>query len=121
EKESVPLDRALNVTLFPGAQENVRAALRDLGAEVIGEERTPFGPLLTVRPHPDSLPALEQLAEVQRIEYASERTLLNDLTRVHVRVSADTVTPTNYLDLTGTNVTLNLNDTGVDSLHGDLS
>ena len=121
EKESLPLDRALNVTLFPGGQDKARAALRDLGAEVIREERTPFGPLLTVQPHPDSLQALAQLPQVQRIEYAHGRTLLNDLSRVHLHVAPDTVTASNYLDLTGTNVTLNLNDTGVDSGHSDLS
>jgi len=120
EKGSLPLDRALNVTLFAGGREKALRALGELGAEVMGEEQTPFGPMLTVRPHPESLGALAQLAEVQRIEYANARTLLNDLTRVRQQVSADTVAATNYLNLSGRGVTLNLNDTGVDKDHSDL-
>jgi len=58
---------------------------------------------------------------VQRIEYAGARTLLNDLSRVRLNVAADTVTATNYLNLTGSNVLINLNDTGVDAGHPDLA
>ena len=76
--------------------------------------------MLTVKPHPESLGALAQVAEVQRIEYASARTLLNDLTRVRQQVSADTLAATNYLNLSGSGVTLNLNDTGADGGHPDL-
>jgi len=54
EKGSLPLDRALNVTLFPGGREKALRALGELGAEVMGEERTPFGLMLTVKPHPDT-------------------------------------------------------------------
>jgi subtilisin family serine protease/subtilisin-like proprotein convertase family protein len=120
ERQSLPLDRPLNVTLFAGEKDSALAAMRDLGAEVLGEERTPFGPMLTINAHPDSLPALAQLTAVQRIEYASGRTLLNDLARVRLQVSLDTVAPTNYLELTGAGVTLNINDTGVDASHPDL-
>src|SRR5207302_768659 len=121
EKQSLPLNSPLNVTLFAGAKEEVSGALRDLGAAVIREERTPFGPLLTIEAPADSLAELAQLRGVQRIEYASGRGWLNDRSRVRLHVSADTVAPTNYLDLTGTNVMLNINDTGVDATHPDLS
>src|SRR5438552_3070178 len=121
EHQSLPLDSALNVTLFAGQKEAVSGALEDLGAEVIAEERTPFGPLLTIKAHPDSLVALAQLRGVQRIEYARGRGLLNDLSRVRTSVAADPVTNGNYLGLSGTNVMLNLNDTGVDASHPDLS
>ena len=80
-----------------------------------------FGPMLTVKAHPDSLVALAQLGEVQRIEYARGRTLLNDLSRVRMGVSGDTMTNGNYLGLSGTNVMLNINDTGVDATHPDLA
>src|SRR5438132_3047095 len=104
EQQSLPPDWPLQVTLFPGGKEKALAALRELGAEVTREERTPFGPMLTVSPHPDSLVALAQLPEVQRIEYASGRTLLNDLSRTRLQVSADTFSTTNYLGLTGADV-----------------
>ena len=121
EQQSLPLDQALNLTLFSGERENALPALRNLGAEPIAEEAVPSGLMITVRAHPDSLVALAQLPGVQRIELAHARTLLNDLSRTRMNVSADTAAPTNYLNLTGTNVTLNLNDTGVDQTHPDLA
>jgi len=121
EQQSLPLDRQLNVTVFPGERENAMASFQQLGAEVVAEDKTPFGPVLTVKPHPDSLVALAQMPEVQRIEYANPRALLNDLTRVRVGVSTDTVATNNYLDLTGTNVVVNINDSGVDASHPDLA
>ncbi|HKS38959.1 MAG TPA: LamG-like jellyroll fold domain-containing protein, partial [Verrucomicrobiae bacterium] len=105
------------VTVFPGERDKAVASLQQLGAEVVAEDSTPFGPVLTVKPHPDTLVALAQLAEVQRIEYANPRALLNDLTRVRVGVSTDTVVTNNYLDLTGSNVVVNINDSGVDATH----
>jgi len=121
EQQALPLDRALNVTVFPGEREKAMASFQQLGAEVVAEDRTPFGPVLTVKPHPDSLVALAQLPEVQRIEYANPRALLNDLTRVRVGVSTDTVVTNNHLDLTGLNVVVNINDSGVDDSHFDLA
>lgn len=120
EQQPLPLDQALNVTVFAGEREKARASLQQLGAVVVAEDSTPFGPVLTVKPHPDRLIALAQLPEVQRIEPANPRTLLNDLTRVRVRVSTDTVVTNNYLDLTGSNVLVNINDSGVDQEHPDL-
>src|SRR5437667_290105 len=121
EQESLALDQPLNLTLFAGERDNALGALRDLGAELLAEETVPLGWMLTVRPHPDSLVALAQLPSVQRIELADGRVLLNDLSRTRINVSADTVAPTNYLNLTGTNVTLNLNDSGADQSHPDLA
>src|SRR5213075_1995566 len=121
EQQSLPLDQLLNVTLFPGERDKAIPALRNLGAEPISEEPVPSGLMLTMRTRPDSLVALAQLPAVQRIELARARELLNDLSRVRMNVSVDTVTPSNYLDLTGTNVTLNLNDTGADQNHPDLA
>src|SRR5437870_1251599 len=121
EQQSLPLDQPLHVILFPGARDNALPALGNLGAEPMAEEPVPSGLMLTVRAHPDSLVALAQLPGVQRIELARARVLLNDLSRARMNVSADTVAPTNYLNLTGTNVTLNLNDTGADQNHPDLA
>jgi subtilisin family serine protease/subtilisin-like proprotein convertase family protein len=121
EQQSLPLDQALNLILFPGEREKAMASLREMGAEVLAEDHTPFGPMLTINPRPDKLIALAQLPEVQRIEPANPRVLLNDLTRVRVRVSTDTAVTNNYLDLTGANVLVNLNDSGVDELHPDLA
>ncbi len=119
-QEALPPGTRLNLVLFPGQRDAVATALDQLRAQVLAESRTPFGPLLTVEPPPDALVALAQLPEVQRIEIAAPRVLLNDLTRLRVGVTTnatvDTV-ETNYLGLYGKDVTVNINDTGVDQSH----
>lgn len=112
----------LNLTLFEGAQEAVAAALEAAGAQVVGESRTPFGPLLTVMAEGDALVAAAALPGVQLIEPVAERVFLNDLTRVRLGVTQDPAsTNTDYLELTGSNIWVNVNDTGVDSEHPDLT
>ena len=66
------------------------------------------------------LPALARLAGVQGVELARARVLANDLSRARIAVAADTVTPDNYLGLTGSNVMVNVNDSGVDTNQPDL-
>ena len=120
DQQSLPVDSLLNVTLFPGDRDTAVAALTDLGAEVLTEQPTPFGPQLTLRPPADSLVALANLSGVQGIEPFYERVLLNDLTRLRLNVPVPpvpSVTGTNHLGLSGTNVLVNVNDTGVDAQH----
>jgi len=97
--------------------------VRAQGAEVLSEFRTPFGPGLVVEPVGDTLVALARLPEVQGVEIHRQRRLLNDLTRARLGISGGTNSPgvfTNRLGLTGTNVFINVNDTGVDATHPDL-
>ena len=110
----------LNVTTFPGQRDAALAALESVGAQLMSEDSTPFGPTLTVMVPPDSLAAVAQLPLAKEIEPYAQRRLLNDLTRAALGVSTNTlyITP-NYLGLTGSNVTVNLNDSGVDSTHPD--
>src|SRR4029079_9294942 len=44
----------------------------------------------------------------------------NDLSRATVGVAATSITASNYLGLTGSNVLVNVNDTGIDATHPDL-
>ena len=110
----------LSVTLFAGRRDQGMDAIRSTGAEILHEGASPFGPIVTIQPKPESLAALAQIAAVQTIEACHERVVLNDLARTRTMVSVDTVTNGNYLDLTGTNVLVNINDSGVDSTHPDL-
>lgn len=121
EQQPLGFDQVVNIQVFPRRREQALAGIRDLGGTIIAEDRTPFGPLLTVKPQVDSLAALAGLPDVARIEPAAPRVLLNDLTRVRLAVTADTITSTNYLNLTGSNVVVNVNDTGVDISNPDLA
>lgn len=121
--EALAPETRLNLTLLPGSREAGLAAIRGLGAEIVGEFRTPFGPAVTITPEAKSLASLARLPEVQGIEVLRRRQLLNDLTRERLGISSGTNVPgtfTNTLGLTGTNVYVNLNDTGVDATHPDL-
>ena len=66
------------------------------------------------------LPALARLAGVQEVELSRARVFANDLSRARIGVAADTTNPYNYLGLRGSNVLVNVNDSGVDTNHPDL-
>lgn len=118
ENKALPADAKLNVLIYNGAQAEVLAAMEKLQVQRFSEERSPFGTVVTVSPGSDWL-ALARLPGVQILERAYPRAIANDLTRVRVGVAVDTHNPTNYLGLTGTNILLGVNDSGVDSLHPD--
>ncbi len=133
-QEPLPDNQALNVLLFPDGREAARDELNQLGLQVLGEEPSPFGPVLKVlsgsagAPAGQSspvgrsciLPSLAGLSCVQRVELPRTRVLANDLSRARIAVAANTVTPGNYLGLTGSNVLVNVNDSGVDASQPDL-
>jgi subtilisin-like proprotein convertase family protein len=110
----------LKVLVYPGMTERAERALAGLGVETVHESRSPFGPVLRVRSPADALVPLAQLAEVQRIEVDHPRVLMNDLARVRVGVSTNFFTNTYYLELSGQDILVNLNDTGVDARHPGL-
>ena len=120
ENQPLSADARLQVTLLPNGAAEGKLALEELGSKVLSETRTPFGPLLTVEPQADSLVAIAQLKQVQGVEPAYRRVMANDITRQVVGVSENTTNATNYLGLTGTNVLVNVNDSGIDAAHPDL-
>jgi subtilisin-like proprotein convertase family protein len=129
----LPEGCALDVLLFPDARAAASAGLKDLGLQILGEEPSPFGPVLKVRAAADAtgqtaaadsaaiLCALARLPAVQQIALSRHRVMASDLSRARVAVATDSVTPDNYLGLTGTNVLVNVNDSGVDASHPDLT
>ena len=119
EQLPLPEDAALNVLLFPQTRDAAVAELEALG-DVIHEERSPFGTIVRVRPASNSLVAIAQMQAVQGIELARKRISANDISRETLEVGADTVVVDNYLGLTGSNVLVGVNDTGVDTNHPDL-
>lgn len=123
-RDPMPAGRWLNVVLFAGTQEQAKADLRALGAEVKAEQRFPFGHVVTIAPSADSLVALARMPAVQNIEAWHSPVLANDLSRVRLDVSTDTTTASpagNWLNLTGNGVFVGLIDSGVDLAHGQLA
>jgi len=118
--EAVAVDENLTVTAMPGAS---RETLDAAGLGVVAEFPTPFGPGFVVQGAGVSLASIARNPAVQAIEPFRERQLLNDRTRRRFGISSRTNAPgafTNYLGLTGTNVVVNVNDTGIDESHPDL-
>lgn len=119
EEKSLPEGAKLNLLLTPGLQAAAREALAKAGVTIVAEAASPFGPVVTVMPGAD-WSSVAQLAGVQGVELARARISANDLTRERLEVATNSVLSTNYLGLTGTNVLVGLNDTGVSTNHPDL-
>src|SRR5262249_7095018 len=113
----LPPGTVLNVGAFPDVDPSTFDGLGD----IVGEDRSPFGPVYKIRPEPGGLTALAQLPEVQTIGFAYARKPANDLSRVRQGVAVDVIAPANYLNLDGHNVRVNVNDSGVDAAHPDLT
>src|SRR5439155_4762069 len=106
EQQSLPADTTLNLLLFPGAREQTLPDLNKLHAEVIHEENSALGLVVSVRvpSGAQTLPSLAGLPGILVIEYWRQRHPANDLSRAAVGVSADSITTNNYLGLTGSNI-----------------
>lgn len=109
------------ITGFSGGREGVAKAISQAGGEIVAEENMVFGPSLIARVDSGRLVDIAQSGAVQALEPAVPRARLNDLTRETLGVAADSTTSPNYLNLTGSNVVINVNDSGVDAGHPDLT
>ena len=121
QMELLPKNTLLRVLLFPGETTPTINALAGMGSEIVDETRSPFGPIVTVRPQPNALPGIARIPGVQVVELARERIPANDRSRVAIAISTNTVTTENHFGLTGANVLVNVNDTGIDASHPDLA
>src|SRR4051812_5341184 len=121
EHQNPPDATLLNVLLLPGAQATARADFEKLNVDVLGEDRSPFGQQLVVKIPSQAFLPLTQLPSVHAIEPYLRRAPANDLTRARVRVATNTTTGVNYRGLTGNGVQVNVNDTGIDGGHPDLT
>ncbi len=123
-QEPIPAGRWVNLVVFAGTQEKALADLRAMGAEVKGQQRFPFGHVVTIVPPADSLVALAQMTAVQNIEAYQKPVLLNDLSRVRLGVSSDTTTPSpagNWLNLSGLGATVGIVGSGLELSHPSLA
>jgi subtilisin-like proprotein convertase family protein len=102
---------AVNVAVFPGKLDDTKAALGQLGVTVGSQSPSPFGTELALQNV--DLSAVANLPGIELVEPSSPRILQNDLTRVITSVSADVFVPNNYMNLTGSNVIVAVNDSWV--------
>ncbi len=121
EQTPLPPNTGLNVTVFPDAQDAARTALQALGADVVGEENSPFGETFHVFAPPTTLAQVASLPGVQLVSAAHPRKSANDLSRVTLGVATNSIVANNYLNLSGQNVLVSINDSGVDATHPDLT
>ena len=119
-QKNLPDNTALTLGLFADNAPQTIDEIKRLGGKIMATDQSPFGPIVRVTP-PANWTALATLPGVQIVEALHRRALANDLARVTLGISADTLTPTNYMNLTGKNVLVEVNDTGIDATHPDFS
>ncbi len=115
-QELLPDEALLRLTLLPGTRDQAVQDVKVLGASILAEESSPFGPQIVVHPTVDGLAALAGLNEVQGIEPQFPRKPAADLSRVVLGVATNG-SASNYLSLNGSNIWVNVNDTGIDTNH----
>ena len=120
DQKPLPGGTVLTLGLFANTAAATEAQIESMGGTVVGRDRSPFGPILRVKPPVDWI-ALAQLSGVQIVEVANRRMAANDLSRVNLGISVDTVTNANYLNLSGSNVVVEVNDSGIDATHPDFT
>ena len=120
EQKPLATGAVLTLGLFADNAPATIDQIKSLGGTVVGTDRSPFGPVVRVIP-PQNWLALAALPGVQIVELAHRRAPANDLARETMGISIDTVTPTNYMNLSGQNVLVEVNDTGIDAAHPDFT
>jgi len=115
-EEPLPAGATLNVGVFPGNEQSAIREIQDAGGQVLSQD----GSTLHVVP-PADWTALAQMSLVHIVEPSYQRAVANDLARVTVGVSTDTTNALNYLNLYGSNVLVEVNDTGIDTNHPDFN
>jgi subtilisin-like proprotein convertase family protein len=119
-QQPLPDGAVLNLGIFADGSAQTISQIENLGGKVLAQDRSPFGPLLRVAP-PQNWTALAALPGVQIVEPFHRRVAANDLSRVETGVSVDTLVTSNYMGLTGSNVMVEVNDSGIDATHPDFT
>ncbi|HUA65405.1 MAG TPA: S8 family serine peptidase, partial [Alphaproteobacteria bacterium] len=117
--QSLPPQVQLNLGLFADDAADTIQQIQKMGGIILSEENSAAGyPIVKVEP-PPSWTAIAALPGVHIVEPYYRRSLANDLARPTMKVAADSITATNYMNLTGKNVIVEVNDAGIDTNHFD--
>ena len=121
DQEDLEPGAMLRVTAYPGESPQIVEALEALGVEILHRSTSPFGDQFVLGVSPQGLVPLAQLDLVQWMEPFRPRKWANDLTRVLTGVDLDStnLTNDNHHGLSGKDMWVNVNDTGIDSNHPD--
>ena len=121
-QKPLPPGQVLTLGLYAAGADDTLAQIVQMGGAILALDRSPFGPVVRVRPPTDWI-ALAQLPGVERVEPATRRELANDLARVALGIATNTVVAatTDWLGLSGKNVMVEVNDTGIDPGHPDFT
>ncbi len=120
KQSPLPAGAVLNLGLFAGDAPQTISAIEKLGGTILSRDSSPFGPVVRVKP-PSDWTALAALPGVQIVEAWHPRVPANDLSRVTVGVATNTLVSSNYMNLTGKNVMVAVNDSGIDATHPDFT
>ena len=124
QRGDIPGVLTLRLTLFHGAEEEVFAALKTMGMQYLSEGRSPFGRTVALKAPRSTLGAIASLDGVLTVESIAPRRMANDLTRVLLGADSSATNQmmnTNIHNLSGEDILVNLNDTGVDEDHPGFS
>jgi subtilisin family serine protease len=119
--QPLPADVQLNLGMFAGDASATIQQIQQLGGIILSEESSAAGYSIVKVEPPANWTSIAALPGVHIVEPYYHRTLANDLARTTLKVSSDSITGTNYLNLYGSNVIVEVNDTGIDTNHPDFS
>ncbi len=118
DQQPLPPGMFLTLGIYAKGAATTLTQIEQLGGQILSQDRSPFGLVVHIRAPADWL-AIADLPGVQLVEPSHLRVHANDLSRVALGVSTDTLTNTDYLGLYGSNVVVQINDSGVDTNHPD--
>ena len=118
-QKPLPSGTILTLGVFGNGAAATFSQIEKLGGTILTTNRSPFGLMVRVAP-PQDWTALAVLPGVHIVEPYHARVRANDLSRATTGVASDSTTISNYLNLSGLNVLVAEDDSGIDATHPDL-